>query len=71
MQMQPLELGGSESSRERGDASGDSTCTGEAKAAKAAAAAQQEEGDAVSGAELLTTAAALSLSGTSVLKCAA
>ena len=72
---QPMELGPSgECSRERGDASGDSTCTGDAKAAKASARGQgqqPEEGDSVSGAELLTAVdPKLSISDTSVLKCA-
>ena len=74
MHAQAMELGPSESSRERGDASGDSACTGDAKAATAGGARQgqqQEEGDSVSGAELLTAVdPKLGTSDTSVLKCA-
>ena len=64
-----MELGHAESFRERGDASGDSACTADTKAPRPASAA--EEGDSVSGAELLTTTdLTLSVSNSSVLRSA-
>lgn len=65
-----MELGHSDSFKERGDASGDSTCTADTKVVRPASAA--EEGDSVSGAELLTTNELnLTMSNSSVLRSAA
>ncbi|CAL8471109.1 g10651 [Coccomyxa elongata] len=65
-----MDLGTSHSFKEQGDVSGDSTCTGEAKAKKAPQSSSAEEGDSASGADDLLTTTDLSrcMADSSMLK---